>query len=124
MPFFSSNFFKYGIYCDFYLPEWASFLEVMVALARRTCESTFYGEEEPCSSSIFWEMVENADMDSLENGSFSLVNFENKSDQLVARKYRKDGFGSFFVTRREEFDMRKIEIWYQMSIFLEEKYGF
>lgn len=100
-----------------------SVLEMMVGLALR-CEedimfSPAYGDR---TSHWFWSMI-----NSLGLGGQDLNLFNSKYVDLVlhdflTRKYQRNGFGGLFTTSSRDIDMRKLEIWTQLMLYLDENF--
>lgn len=107
-------------------PEWLSLecsvLEMMIALSRRL---SFEVEREP--RDWFWELMKNLEINKhndalyLENPSVAEEVFQILS-ALIWRIYREDGYGGLFPLRDAKQDQRDVEIWYQMSSYLLERY--
>lgn len=105
----------------------SNILEVMVSLAERM-DFELINEDrsrEPYSES-FWEMVKNADWFDFTDCEFGhgwdYVELDKKIEQLLERKFKKNGEGSWFPISGKCDDQRKTEIWYQMQAYLIEKY--
>jgi hypothetical protein len=92
-------------------------LEVIVALSRRLA---FAAEGEP--GWWAWRLIKNLDLhkmrDPLSKKKLELV--DEVLERLIWRTYLWDGLGGFFPLKYPRDDQRKVEIWYQMSAYLEE----
>lgn len=102
-----------------------SLLEMIIALAKRIEDS--FGKYDYIS--WFWEMIGNLelmDFDDYNPVWISVYEYPDKVwdtiDTLLDRTYTKNGDGSLFPMNHAKRDMRKTEIWYQMSNYLVERY--
>ena len=104
-----------------------SMLEMCVALAKRLTEITVTGSDDGYSlKKFFWEMMGNLGLENLDDSSFD----EGSEDyirhvvtRLCERRYGYDGSGGLFPLRNPPKDQRDVEIWYQMSYYLQENYN-
>lgn len=92
-----------------------SVLEMMVALSRR-CEVHImsdpeYGDRTP---QWFWEMVENLGLGDMDNYAFDESRAARIIDRFLARRYRANGKGGLFTIPNCPYDLRQVDIWYQM----------
>lgn len=93
-------------------------LEMMIGVAERMAFFIFDPEksEEPDAACCFWEMIDNVGF-----GSNNVAN-EQLLGKLLYRTYNRDGTGgSMFPVPGTTVDMRKVEIWYQMMLYLNER---
>ncbi|HZJ76712.1 MAG TPA: hypothetical protein VFC70_03280 [Oscillospiraceae bacterium] len=111
-------------------------LEMLVALARRfdymILDSTpefemFPNQLRPCR--WFWEMLDNLGLLEFSDEYFEGVDEGKTLDRiddiltnLLERTYEHNGEGSLFPLENPKRDMRKVEIWYQMSEYVLENY--
>lgn len=120
--------------------EWNMF-EVMVALAQRINDVTYdLKTQENKTPKWFMEMIQNlrlerfSDNYSRFDGSsypidkgFDIVTYQEICDileNLLDRTYDFYGNGSLFpLKRKPPQDMSKVEIWYQLMLYLDENYG-
>lgn len=95
-----------------------SVLEVMVALAIRMetniMSDSEYGDRTPL---WFWNMVESLGLDDMDDMSFDYDEVERVIDTFLNRQYEYDGKGGLFYVPDAEYDMRDMEIWYQMCAY-------
>lgn len=116
---------KYGSYeLD---DEPCSILEMCIALAKRLTEITVTGIDDGYSlKKFFWEMMGNLGLSDLDDSSFdeNTELFIRKTlTNFCERRYSASGKGGLFPLRRPEKDQRDVEIWYQMSYYLQENYN-
>lgn len=108
-----------------------SVLEMMIALARRMDFETSdpYDDEYTMdrTSFWFWEMMDNLGLLKFDDDSYVQLDgqtyVDTIIDNLVERRYRRDGRGGLFPLVGECEDQREIEIWYQMAAYLAEVEG-
>lgn len=103
-----------------YMTGPCSVLEMMVALAIR-CEHDImddpkYGDR---TGQWFWGMINNLGLSSMRDGLYD----ENKVDEIIERfldrNYSPNGKGGLFTIRNCEYDLRDVEIWYQLCWYLD-----
>lgn len=97
-----------------------SVLEMMVALSIR-CEEHIMEDSDvgDRTGQWFWNMIVNLGLGSMTDDRFDIQRFKEIIDRFLHRKYMRDGKGSLFAVEHCKKDMRTIEIWYQMFIYLE-----
>lgn len=97
-----------------------SVLEMMVALAIRCEEHIMH---DPAigtrTSQWFWGMVKNLGLDSMTDDNFDERFVDKRIAMLLDRTYKKNGEGGLFTVKDCRFDLRKVEIWYQMCWYLD-----
>lgn len=101
-----------------------SILEMLVALSLR-CEEQIMDDPEigNRTSHWFWLMVRNMGLfkysdDKFKSNTTKII--EEKIDKFVNREYNQDGKGGLFIIDNCKYDLRKVEIWYQMCWYLDE----
>lgn len=99
-------------------PDWmglgCSFLEMLVALARRLA---FEADGEP--SLWFWHMIENIGLeDCTDRSRYDQGKAERIVYDVIFRTYDADGHGGLFPLRHARTDQREVELWYQMNEYL------
>ena len=97
-----------------------SVLEMMVALAIR-CEETMmddpsYGNRIP---QWFWIMIRNLGLYSMNDSRFDIEYVSSVIDRFLEREYKPNGEGGLFKINNCEYDLRDVEIWYQLCWYLE-----
>lgn len=99
-----------------------SVLEVLIALSFR-CERDIMGEPGSYEDDKwFWIMLENLGLFEYENDRFNEDDVNYILQKWMNREFNYDGNGSIFPLFRPKRDQREIEIWDQMSDFLNENY--
>ena len=97
-----------------------SVLEMMVALAIR-CEETImddttYGNR---TGQWFWGMVSNLGLTHMTDAEFNRDFVDAVVARLLNREYDYDGRGGLFTVKHCDYDMRTVEIWCQLSWYLD-----
>lgn len=102
-----------------YLEGPCSMLEMMAALAIHCEESimddTRYGDR---TEQWFWGMVVNLGLGDMTDDRFDRDYVDERLAIFVAREYEPDGRGGLFTVRNYDRDLRDIEIWNQLSLYL------
>lgn len=96
-----------------------SVLEMMVALSI-ACEELMddpqYGNR---TGQWFWMMISNLGLGSMYDSRFDRSYAEGVIEKFLNREYEPNGKGGLFVIRNCDYDLRKIEIWYQLCWYLD-----
>lgn len=94
---------------------------MMIALAIR-CEEHIM--EDPDignrTGQWFWSMLVSLGLGSMSDVQFDPVRVDEILDRFMDHDYAPDGKGGLFTIRNHRFDMRSMEIWYQMNCYLNE----
>lgn len=102
-----------------YIQGPCSVLEMMVALAVR-CETimddTLYGDR---TGQWFWGMVHNLGLSPMSDSKFNKSVVDNIIARFLNREYEPNGKGGLFTVKQCERDMRTVEIWCQLSWYLD-----
>ncbi len=130
---YDSNRAKDGLYLrylfsriideDFDMEIGCTLLEMMIALARRCDDDIMYDAELGDRSGYwFWVMLENLGLDLDDDFGYNEYSVNRIIDILLNRKYRRNGHGGLFPCDENETDFRKMDIWWQLNSYLNEKY--
>ena len=97
-----------------------SVLEMMVALAIR-CEENImddpsYGNR---TGQWFWGMIVNLGLGFMTDSRFDEQFVDDVIFRFLNREYEPDGKGGLFTVRNCKYDLRTVEIWYQMCWYLD-----
>ena len=102
-----------------------SVLEMMVALARRIEESIMADPGIGNRTGLwFFEMLSSLHLILMDDSAYDEKEVERAINLLLSRGYSYNGDGGLFTLRRPLFDMRRMEIWYQMNGYLNEYSGY
>ncbi len=95
-----------------------SMLEMMIALARR---ASFESSGEP--GDWFWHFLKTLGLDHYSDLRYNrhVKNEAHlKVERIIYRQYERNGDGGLFPLRDAKKDQRKVELWEQMSVYLQE----
>lgn len=99
-----------------------SMLEMFVALAIR-CEEEFMRTGDDNNSRLwFWDIIYNLGLERYDDYRFNIVAVQRILKNVIFRRYSANGNGGMFPLRHATRDQREVEIWYQMSAWLQENY--
>lgn len=107
--------------------EPCSVLEMLVALSIRVNDIMIEINTDDETDEWFWELMNNLDLGKYTNdremigGDWLVV--EAAIYDLMERSYDKRGVGGLFPMTMSTTDQRDVEIWYQMSEYLDEVYS-
>ena len=107
-----------------YLKGPCSVLELMVAIAV-TCEEIMddpeYGDR---TGQWFWKMIGNLGLSGMYNRRFDENTVEDIIQRFLDRDYQPDGRGGLFIVKNCKRDLRNVELWTQMTWFLDTVLGY
>ena len=107
-------------YFSEYLRGPCSVLEMMIALSVRCEENimddTKYGNR---TSQWFWGMINNLGLGDMYDSRFDKDNVNAIVQRFLDRKYAPNGKGGLFTIRNCKYDLRDVEIWYQLNWYLD-----
>ena len=97
-----------------------SVLEMMIALAIR-CEEHIMDDPDigDRTGLWFWGMVSNLGLADMSDTKFNFSHVEDAVRRFLDRAYGRNGEGGLFTVKRNRYDMRSVEIWYQMCWYLD-----
>ena len=102
-----------------YLKGPCSVFEMMVALAQR-CESVMddpkIGDR---TGQWFWGMINNLGLGGMNDNRYDEQYVNDVIDTFLDREYKSNGKGGLFTIRNCEYDLRDVEIWYQLCWYLD-----
>jgi len=97
-----------------------SVLEMMVALTIR-CEEQIM--DDPSignrTGQWFWNMIVNLGLGSMVDDRYDERHVDKVIDIFLNREYEPDGKGGLFRIKNCEYDLRDVEIWYQLCWYLD-----
>ena len=101
-----------------------SMLEMMVALSIRMEETIMHDDDKGNRTAFwFWEMVDSLGLFGLDDRNWNEDAAISSVRRFQTRKYSPNGRGGLFIIRNPKYDMRRMEIWYQMNEYLNEYLG-
>ena len=94
-----------------------SFLEVLVGLSRRMS----FMADQPAEGWA-WQLLVNLGLEGMRDPlpRSKAVMIDDIMEAVIWRTYSPDGSGGFFPLTHPRDDQRKVELWYQMSAYIEE----
>ena len=96
-----------------------SVLEMIVALALRCEEHIMYDPDiGNRTGQWFWSMIINLGLESMYDSNFDKTYTENVIFRFMDRKYKQNGEGGLFTVNNYKYDMRSVEIWWQMNWYI------
>jgi len=96
-----------------------SVLEMMVALAFRCDEHIMWDPEVGNQTGKwFWLMIKNLGLESYDDNHFDPITVYDIVDAFMERQYEPDGKGGLFYIKGTDKDLREVEIWYQLNLYL------
>ena len=102
-----------------YLKGPCSVFEMMVALAQR-CESVMddpkIGDR---TGQWFWGMINNLGLGGMNDNCYDEQYVDDVINTFLDREYKSNGKGGLFTIRNCEYDLREVEIWYQLCWYLD-----
>ena len=103
-----------------YLDGPCSVLEMMLALSIR-CEETIM--DDPVignrTGQWFWRMITNLGLGSMTDDRFDEEYVDFVITRFLNREYESDGRGGLFTVEGSNYDLRTVEIWYQLCWYLD-----
>lgn len=97
-------------------------LEMLVALSKR-CEDSIMGDSRygDRTGKWFWEMIGNLGIDAYDDGRFERGECRKIVQNWLNRQYSETGKGGIFIVENPRENLQKVEIWYQLLWYLDEK---
>lgn len=108
------------------IEPFCSVLEMLVALSKRIehqlMRDPLIGDR---TKRWFFEMIDNLGLSEFTNDNWKYENgdiLKNKIDIFLKRKYNKNGKGGLFPVKNVQIDQRNVQIWDQLSAYLNQNY--
>lgn len=122
--FADENDYAYPIVAAYLDDQPCTVLEMMVALAIR-CEEHIMTDPDlgDRTGQWFWDMIVSLGLGTMSDGRFNEEKTEEIVQTFLERRYSRNGKGGLFTVSNRRVDMRSVEIWYQMCLYLEENYN-
>lgn len=101
-----------------------SIFEMLVALSYR-CEESIMDDPDigDRTGQWFWSMIKNLNLYSMTDANFDRDYVEAVISRFLNREYKPNGEGGLFTITSRDYDLRNVEIWYQMMWYLDELIG-
>ena len=98
-----------------------SILEMMIALSIR-CEEHIMDDPDigNRTGQWFWNMIVNLGLGSMNDSKFDYRYVNDIIHRFLNREYERNGEGGLFTVKHCRYDLRTVEIWYQMCWYLDE----
>lgn len=98
-----------------------SILEMLIALAMR-CEEHIMDDPDigNRTEEWFWSMIENLGLSNMNDSKFNTRDVDNVISKFLNRQYKQNGEGGLFTVQHCKYDLRGVEIWYQMCWHLDD----
>ena len=108
---------------DYILKEPCSVLEMIIALALR-CEESIMSDDEIGDrfELWFWGMIKNLGLYSFDDSSFNKTRVHKIIQRFLNREYEPNGKGGLFHIKNCAYDLRNVEIWYQLCWYLDNEF--
>lgn len=105
---------------DFDILGPCSILEMLVALSIR-CEDYIMCDDDigDQTGKWFWLMIFNLNLQSMTDDYFDKVYVDDVIYKFLNREYEPDGTGGLFKIKNCKYDLREVEIWYQLNWYLD-----
>lgn len=122
--------YRFGYLMGYSNPMIASYLddrpcsvfEMLVALAIRIEEEIMHESDKGDRTDIwFWDMLFNLNLTGMDDIHYDERVVDRILHTFMYRDYNSSGFGSLFPTINPRADLRKTDIWYQMSWYYAER---
>lgn len=100
-----------------------SVLEMIVALAIQIEDHIMYDPDAgDRTNKWFWDMIANLGLGLMSDDHFNEKYVNERVSMFLNREYAADGTGGLFTIKDCKYDLRTVEIWYQMNWYLDSKY--
>jgi len=103
-----------------YLIGPCSVLEMLVALAKKMEGIMWDSEYGDRISQWFWKMINSLGLSHMYNEHFDEDEANAVVDRFLRREYEPTGKGGLFTLKHCRYDLRTVEIWYQMGWYINE----
>lgn len=99
-------------------------LEMLLGLAIRMNDIMYEIGENDRTSHWFWLLLRNTGLDNCYDKAFYADGVDAIITTVLSRNYDYNGIGGFFPLHHCEEDQRNVELFYQMSAYLDENYSY
>lgn len=96
-----------------------SVLEMLIAMCIRVETEIMYDPNIGDRTGMwFWQILKNLGLDNLSDNNYHDSTFYGILDIFLNRMYQPDGRGGPFYIPNTTYDLRKVEFWFQMNLYL------
>lgn len=112
--------YPYAMIADFLDDRPCSVLEMMIALSIR-CEKHIMDDPSigDRTGQWFWNMITSLDLGAMNDHRYNQEYVDQVLDRFLNRRYERNGKGGLFTVKYGKQDLRTMEIWYQMCLYLD-----
>ena len=110
-------------------PTSCSILEMIIGISKRMAfELANNSDDELYFYHYFWEILDNLGLSWFDDDKMKLNPTQNEYrikeilKNLNERRYKRDGVGGMFPLKWPSKNQKRVEIWYQMQEYINEKY--
>lgn len=97
-----------------------SVFEMILALAMRCGEQIMDDLEDDNKTAYwFWVMIQNLGLSYMTDARFEPNTADDIIQKFLDREYEPNGEGGLFTVENSVYDLRQVEIWYQMCFYLD-----
>lgn len=111
---------QHALYFSDFRPP--SLLETLVGLSIRIEFETSQSVWERSPGQWFWILIDNLGLSDSTNDNYDREKVISCASDLLERRYGRDGNGGLFPLKKPKKDQRRVELWYQMSAYIQENY--
>lgn len=109
---------------DIFMKANCSVLEMLIGLANRmNGDVNFNDGKLKKIFENFWELLENLGLKDCDDVVYDHEKVDVILNILLNREYESSGKGGLFPLKNAQKDQKKVEIWYQMQAYFNEKLG-
>jgi len=116
---------EYFISTEAYTDGEVSVLEVLITIAKHCSDQSL--DSQP-TEEWFWEFMDNLDLLIFRDFDYHNRDGNREVDEIIQcflkRCYEKNGRGGIFPLEEPDRNQQRVELWYQMSAYLQEKYEY
>lgn len=95
-----------------------SMLEMLVALSIKIEEDMSDPEYGNRTQEWFWSMIGTLGLNDMQDGKFDRERFNKITNDFINHNYQPNGKGGLFYIPNSKYDLRNLDIWRQMSLYL------
>lgn len=103
----------------FFADKPCSVLEMLIALSLRMEDIMRDTEHDDQTDRWFWEMITNIGLHDMTDDRFNIRKVQYLVSKLLTRTYSSRGEGGLFIIPHCVYDLRRVDIWYQMHWYLD-----